>query len=95
MLANKNQAIVSGLLSLSIVGFAGPTALQFNDRSEYRIGNRIESQPAWLVPPKAEFRVIERGYGGIKILLALLAIGGMISVMLIARREGEQEPVRQ
>jgi hypothetical protein len=95
MLANKNQAIVSGLLSLSIVGFAGATALQFNDRIEYRIGNRIESQPAWLVPQKAEFRAIERGYGGIKILLALLGTGGMVAVMLIARKEGEQEPVRQ
>jgi hypothetical protein len=95
MLANKNQAIVSGLLSLSIVGFAGATALQFNDRIEYRIGNRIESQPAWLVPPKAEFRSIERGYGGIKILLSLLATGGMITVMLIARKEAEKEPIRQ
>src|SRR4028119_1913256 len=95
MLANKNQAIVSGLLSLSIVGFAGATGLQFNDRIEYRIGNRIESQPAWLVPPKAEFRAIERGYGGIKILLALLGTGGMITVMLIARKESELEPVRQ
>ena len=95
MLANKNQAIVSGLLSLSIVGFAGATALQFNDRIEYRIGNHIESQPAWLVPPKAEFKSIERGYGGIKILLSLLATGGMVTAMLIARKEGELEPTRQ
>ena len=95
MLTNRNQPIVAGLLSLSIVGFAGATALQFNDRIEYRIGNRIESQPAWLVPPKAEFRSVERGFGGIKILLALLATGGMITVMLIARKEGELEPVRQ
>ncbi|MEK0187534.1 ATP-binding protein [Microcoleus anatoxicus] len=95
MLTNKNQPIVAGLLSLSIVGFAGATALQFNDRIEYRIGNRIESQPAWLVPPKAEFRSVERGYGGIKILLSLLATGGMVTVMLIARKEGELEPTRQ
>ncbi len=95
MLANKNQPIVAGLLSLSIVGFAGATALQFNDRIEYRIGNRIKSQPAWLVPPKAEFRAVERGYGGIKILLSLLATGGMVTTMLIARHEGEQEPTRQ
>jgi len=95
MLANKNQAVVSGLLGLGIAGFAVATALPFNDRIEYRIGNRIESQPAWLVPPKAEFRAIERGYGGIKILLALLATGGMVTVMLIARKEGEQEPIRQ
>jgi hypothetical protein len=95
MLANRNQAIVSGLLGLGIASFATATALPFNDRIEYRIGNRIESQPAWLVPPKAEFRAIKRGYGGIKILLALLATGGMVAVMLIARKEGEQEPVRQ
>jgi hypothetical protein len=95
MLANKNQAIVSGLLGLGVAGLAVATALPFNDRIEYRIGNRIESQLAWLVPPKAEFRAIERGYGGIKILLALLGTGGMVAVMLIARKEGKQEPVRQ
>jgi len=95
MLTNKNQAIVSGLLGLGIAGFATATALPFNDRIEYRIGNRIESQPAWLVPPSSEFRSIERGYGGIKILLSLLATGGMVVVMLIARKESEQEPIRQ
>jgi hypothetical protein len=95
LVSNKNQLIVSSLLGLGIAGFAGAVALPFNDRIEYRIGNRIESQPAWLVPVKAEFRAIERGYGGIKILLALLATGGMVTVMLIARKEGEQEPVRQ
>lgn len=95
MLSNRNQPIIAGLLSLGIVGFAGATALQFNDRIEYKIGNRIESQPAWLVPLKAEFRSVERGYGGIKILLSLLTTGGMITVMLIARKEGELEPTRQ
>ena len=95
MLANRNQPIVAGLLSLSVAGIVGATALPFNDRIEYRIGNRIESQPAWLVPPKAEFRSVERGYGGIKILLSLLATGGMVATMLIARKEGELEPMRQ
>lgn len=95
MLNNINQPIVVGLLGASIVGIVGATALPFNDRIEYRIGNRIESQPAWLVPPKAEFKSIERGYGGIKILLSLLATGGMVATMLIARKEGELEPTRQ
>jgi hypothetical protein len=95
MLANRNQPIVAGILGASIVGIVVATALPFNDRIEYRIGNRIESQPAWLVPPKAEFRAIERGYGGIKILFALLGTCGMIAVMLIARKEGEKEPIRQ
>lgn len=95
MLTNKNQVIVSGLLGLSVAGIFGATALQFNDRIEYKIGNRIESNPAWLVPPKAEFRSLERGYGGIKILLALLATGGMVTVMLIARSEAEKEPDRK
>ncbi len=95
MLTNKNQAIVSGLLGLGVAGLAVATALPFNDRIEYKIGNRIESQPAWLVPSKAEFRSVERGFGGIKILLALLATGGMVTVMLIARQEAEQEPIRQ
>jgi hypothetical protein len=95
MLVNKSQPLVAGLLGASIVEFFVATALPFNDRIEYKIGNRIESQPAWLVPPKAEFRSLERGYGGIKILLALLSTGGMFLTMLIARSEGEQEPVRQ
>ena len=95
LVSNKNQLIVSSLLGLGIAGFAGAVALPFNDRIEYKIGNRIESQPAWLVPPKAEFRSIERGYGGIKILLAMLATGGCVAVMLIARKESEQEPIRQ
>lgn len=95
MLINKNQVIVSGLLGLGFAGFATATALQFNDKIEYRIGNRIEYAPAWLVPPKAEFKSLERGYGGLKILLALLGTGGMVTVMLIARHEEEQEPVRQ
>src|SRR4028118_247696 len=95
MLDNINQPIVAGLLGVGFAGIVGATALPFNDRIEYRIGNRIESQPAWLVPAKAEFRSIERGYGGIKILLALLATGGMVTAMLIARKEGKQEPIRQ
>jgi hypothetical protein len=95
MLSNINQPIVTGLLSASIAGIVAATALPFNDRIEYKIGNRIDSQPAWLVPPKAEFRSLERGYGGIKILLALLSTGGMFLTMLRARSEGEQEPVRQ
>ncbi|MEG4589693.1 hypothetical protein QUA54_31430, partial [Microcoleus sp. MOSTC5] len=95
MLSNINQPIVAGLLGVSFAGIVGATALPFNDRIEYRIGNRIESQPAWLVPPKAEFRSIERGYGGIKILLSLLATGGMVAAMLIARSEGKKEPMRQ
>src|SRR4028119_2424272 len=95
MLSNINQPIVAGLLGVSIAGIVVATALLFNDRIEYKIGNRIESQPAWLVPPKAEFRSLECGYGGIKILLALLSTGGMFLTMLRARSEGEQEPVRQ
>lgn len=92
MLNNRNQPIIVGLLSLGIVGFAGATALQFNDRIEYKLGNRIESAPSWLVPAKAEFKGVQRGYGGIKILLSLLATGGCVTVMLIARKEAEQEP---
>ncbi|MEG4087464.1 hypothetical protein [Microcoleus sp. POL10_C6] len=95
LISNINQPIVAGLLGVSFAGIVGATALPFNDRIEYRIGNRIESQPAWLVPPKAEFRSLERGYGGIKILLALLATGGMTIAMLIARSEGKKEPMRQ
>ena len=95
MLENKNQAIVSGLLGVGIAALATATGLPFDNQIEYIIGNRIESRPAWLVPAKAEFKGIERGFGGIKITLALLGTGGMWLMMLIARKEGEFEPVRQ
>ena len=61
MLTNKNQAIVSGLLGLGIAGFATATALPFNDRIEYKIGNKIESQPAWLVPSKQNLGRLNAG----------------------------------
>jgi hypothetical protein len=91
MLENKNQAIVSGLLGVGIAALATATGLPFDNQIEYRIGNRIESRPAWLVSAKAEFKGIERGFGGIKITLALLGTGGMWLMMLIARKEGKFE----
>jgi hypothetical protein len=83
------------LLSLGLIGFAGATALPFNDRIEFKIGNRIEARPAWLFPAKVEFKGIDRVFPGIKILLALLATGDMVTVRIIARKESEQEAVRQ
>jgi hypothetical protein len=94
-MSNRNQAVISGLLGLGFAGFATATALPFDDRIEFKLGNRIESRPAWLVPAKAEFKGIERGYGDIKILLSMLATGGMVTVMILARKEGEEEPIRQ
>ena len=92
---SKQQAIVSGLLGLGFVGFVGATALPFNDQIEFQLGKYIDSRPAWLVPPRAEFKSLQRGYGGVKILLSLLATGSMVTVMIVARKEGEQEPIRQ
>jgi hypothetical protein len=90
-MSSKNQVIVSGLLGLGLIGFAGATALPFNDRIELKIGNRIESRPAWLVPQKLNSKGLSAVQGGIKILLALLATGGMVTVMLIARKEGKSQ----
>ena len=86
---SKQQAIVSGLLGLGFVGFVGATALPFNDQIEFQLGKYIDSRPAWLVPPRAEFKSLQRGYGGVKILLSLLATGSMVTVMIVARKEGE------
>ncbi len=83
------------MLSLGLIGFAGATALPFNDRIEFKIGNRIEARPAWLFPAKVEFKGIDRVFAGIKILLALLATGDMVTVRIIARKESEEEAVRQ
>jgi len=60
-MSSKNQVIFSRFLGLELIGFAGATALPFNDRIEFKIGNRIEDRSAWLVPAKAEFKGIERG----------------------------------
>src|SRR4028118_1508344 len=94
-MSSKNQVIFSILLSLGLIGFAGATALPFNDRIEFKIGNRIEARPAWLFPAKVEFKGIDRVFAGIKILLALLATGDMVTVRIIARKESEEEAVRQ
>jgi hypothetical protein len=83
---SKNQVIISRWLGLGLIGFAGAAALPFNDRIEFKIGNRIESRPAWLVPAKAEFKGIERGARWHQ---NLACSGGMVTVMLIARKEGE------
>jgi hypothetical protein len=42
-----------------------------------------------------EFKGIDRVFAGIKILLALLATGDMVTVRIIACKESEQEPIRQ
>jgi hypothetical protein len=60
-MSSQNQVIFSGFLGLELIGFAGATALPFNDRIELKIGNRFDSRPAWLVSAKAEFKGIERG----------------------------------
>jgi hypothetical protein len=38
-MSSKNQVMVSGLLGLGLIGFAGAIALPFNDRIEFKIGN--------------------------------------------------------
>jgi hypothetical protein len=58
--------IVSRFLGLGLIGLAGATALPFNDRIKFKIGNRIEARPAWLVPAKAEFKGIERVFAASK-----------------------------
>jgi hypothetical protein len=45
-MSSKNQVIFSRLLGLELIGFAGATALPFNDRIEFKIGNIIEARPA-------------------------------------------------
>ena len=94
-MSSKNPVSVSRLLGLGLIDFAGATALPFNDRIEFKIGKRIEARPAWLVPAKAGFKGIERGARWHQILLALLATGDMVTVRILARKESEQEPIRQ
>ena len=75
MLSNINQPIVAGLLGASIAGIVAATASPFNDRIEYRIGNRIESQPAWLVPLKLNSEALSADMVVLKILLVCYLLG--------------------
>lgn len=93
--------IKSLILSIALVGslssFAAATSLPFNDQVTYSVGKskRIESQPSWLVPEGAKFKSIDRGYGGLKILLSAIGTVGCFSTMIVAREELTIEPFRQ
>ena len=91
----KPVAITSALLGLGATAFATAIALPFDDRVEFRAHTRIDSKPAWLVPQKAEFLGIQRGYGGLKILAAIAGTTAMGGVMVISRKQAAREPVRQ
>jgi len=92
---NVKSLILSIALIGSLSSFAAATSLPFNDQVTYKIGKRVESQPSWLVPEGAKFKSIERGYGGLKILLSVIGTVGCFSVMVIARKELTIEPFRQ
>ena len=93
--------IKSLILSIALVGslssFAAATSLPFNDQVTYSVGKskRIESQPSWLVPEGAKFKSIDRGYGGLKILLSAIGTVGCFSTMMVARKQLVIEPFRQ
>lgn len=91
--------IKSLILSIALIGslssFAAATSLPFNDQVTYKISKRIESQPSWLVPEDAKFKSIERGYGGLKILLSAIGTVGCFSTMMVARKQLIIEPFRQ
>lgn len=93
--------IKSLILLIALVGslssFAAATSLPFNDQVTYSVGKskRIESQPSWLVPGGAKFKSIDRGYGGLKILLSAIGTVGCFSTMMVARKQLVIEPFRQ
>jgi len=91
--------IKSLILSVALVGslssFAVATSLPFDDQVTYKLGKRIESQPSWLVPEGAKFKSINRGYGGLKILLSAIGTVGCFSTMMVARKQLVIEPFRQ
>lgn len=91
----KPAAITSALLGLGAIAFTTAIALPFDDRVEFRANNRVDSKPAWLVPQKAEFLGIQRGYGGLKIVAAIAGTTAMGGVMVISRSSAAREPVRQ
>lgn len=92
---SRPAAITSALLGVGAIAFTTAIALPFDDRVEFRANNRVDSKPAWLVPQKAEFLGIQRGYGGLKILAAIAGTTAMGGVMVISRSQAAREPVRQ
>jgi Helicase HerA, central domain len=91
----SRPAITSALLGLGATAFVTAISLPFDDRIEFRANNRVDSKPAWLVPQKAEFMGIQRGYGGLKICAAIVGTTAMGGVMVISRSQAAREPVRQ
>lgn len=91
----KPAAITSALLGVGAIAFTTAIALPFDDRIEFRTNNRIDTKPAWLVPQKAEFLGIQRGYGGLKIVAAIAGTTAMGGVMVISRSQAAREPIRQ
>lgn len=91
----SRPAITSALLGLGAIAFTTAIALPFDDRIEFRSGNRLDSKPAWLVPQKAEFLGIQRGYGGLKIVAAIAGTAAMGGVMVVSRSQAAREPLRQ
>lgn len=92
---SRPAAITSALLGVGAIAFVTSVALPFDDRVEFRVNNRVDSKPAWLVPQKSEFLVLQRGYGGLKILAAIAGTTAMGGVMVLARSQAAREPVRQ
>lgn len=92
---SRPAAITSALLGVGAIAFTTAIALPFDDRVEFRANKRIDSKPAWLVPQKAEFLGIQRGYGGLKILAAIAGTTAMGGAMVISRSAAAREPVRQ
>ena len=92
---SRPAAITSALLGLGAIAFSTAIALPFDDRVEFRVNNRIDNEPAWLVPQKAEFLGIQRGWGGLKIVAAIAGTTAMGGVMVISRSAAAREPVRQ
>lgn len=92
---SKPVAITASLLGVGAIAFTTAIALPFDDRVEFRANNRIDSKPAWLVPQKAEFLGIQRGWGGLKIVAAIAGTTAMGGAMVVSRSQAAREPVRQ
>lgn len=91
----KLVAITASLLGVGAISFTTAIALPFDDRVEFRMNNRVDSLPAWLVPQKAEFLGIQRGWGGLKIVAAIAGTTAMGGAMVVSRGQAAQEPIRQ
>lgn len=88
------QGTLVGLMALGWGSLITATALPFHDKVEYKDGDKVRVSSDWLVPTNTPYKPLERGWGGLKVVLAAIGAGAQCTLMLLSRKEATEEPLR-